>query len=489
MKKSNCFTYLYAVLLSIVSFMLVLFSSMSGITVSAALSSVDGYSDVLEDLEKDENFDRNEFPIVSGDYSLKVIQVAESTTHELMIYVYQPMGVLAKATSIVFSTGVKSELKYQKYVLERVSSSDTLYKYRVKDFTVMSEPLRYYDISEIFRKFDKVVDSLPDGDNTVSEKAYPVGQLWSAVTSGETVIYNYQDVEVVKVTNQMVGMRRYPNGLSWSEKSFCDAHFLAFSTDHEIDRLVSADISFYTAHYRTKNFLGSSTTVVYERVPQFVTLNYDQVTGNEGGGIGGKKYHWDRMSSTADYVEDLKKQGASFDKDEDKNLLKYEWILNFYESDYTCPAGAEYFVWYLITPLGLGGLPGLLESQTYEGELTGDVTLLRLAFETDGKIYNLGVVSDVQTGSDKPINEGSVAFNFLKWLSEKTGLPQWAWILIFVIVAICIALPLLFKFLPDVFYLIVKGVMWLLKGLWWIICFPFKGIAALVHKVKEKRGG
>ena len=27
-----------------------------------------------------------------------------------------------------------------------------------------------------------------------------------------------------------------------------------------------------------------------------------------------------------------------------------------------------------------------------------------------------------------------------------------------------------------------------LKGIWWVICLPFKGIAALVERIKDKRG-
>ena len=56
-------------------------------TASAAASP---YSDALEDLRKDETFDVSEYPATSGDYSLHVIQLAESEQGELLIYVYQP---------------------------------------------------------------------------------------------------------------------------------------------------------------------------------------------------------------------------------------------------------------------------------------------------------------------------------------------------------------------------------------------------------------
>ncbi len=461
MKKSNYITCVNALMLSILLFVLALMTGMTRIFASAALSNVDGYSDVLEDLQKDEKFNEEEFPVVSGDYSLRVIQIAESTSHELYVYVYQPMGVLAKATSIVFSTGLKTELKYEKYVLDRVSSAETLYKYRVKDFTVSTEKIRSYDISEIFRKFDKVVDGSVDSDNTVSEKAYPVGQLWTAVTSDDSVLYSYEDVDVVTVTREMVGMRRYYNGVSWSDRAYCDAHFLAFSTDHNIDRLLSADVTFTSADYKTQKFFGTTQTYIGEEIPHFVTLKYDQITGNETSGVGGKKYVWDRMSSTSAFVEDLKKQGANFEKDEEKDLLSYEWILNFYETDYTCPAGLEYIVWTLCSPLALGLIPTIIDANTYEGELIYDVALLRLEFETDGKIYNLGVVADVQTGSNIPTNNSGIK------------LPSWLKTVLIVVgslLLLAVAMPL---------------IPYLVKGIVWIVMLPVKAVSATVKAIKS----
>ena len=50
------------------------------------------YSDVLTDLQTDENFDVNNYPVNIEDYSLQVIQIAESVNGELFVYVYQPSG-------------------------------------------------------------------------------------------------------------------------------------------------------------------------------------------------------------------------------------------------------------------------------------------------------------------------------------------------------------------------------------------------------------
>ena len=48
------------------------------------------YTDVLEDLQKDESFKVEDYPAKADDYSLQIIQIAESVNGELFIYVYQP---------------------------------------------------------------------------------------------------------------------------------------------------------------------------------------------------------------------------------------------------------------------------------------------------------------------------------------------------------------------------------------------------------------
>ena len=47
-----------------------------------------GYSGVLDDLKKDGGFDESNFPAIADDYSLKLIQIAESVDSELFLYVY-----------------------------------------------------------------------------------------------------------------------------------------------------------------------------------------------------------------------------------------------------------------------------------------------------------------------------------------------------------------------------------------------------------------
>ncbi|MCI8436103.1 MAG: hypothetical protein HFK10_09150 [Clostridia bacterium] len=143
---------------------------------------------VLTDLQKDANFDATAYPVIESDYSLQVIQIAESTAHELLVYIYVPSGKL-EATSINISTAINDSLHYVHYPLRLVDSAETLHKYRVGNLTVKADALRYYDISSIYRKWDEHFDAKPTDDNTVAEVAYPVAALFTACTVGDRVSY------------------------------------------------------------------------------------------------------------------------------------------------------------------------------------------------------------------------------------------------------------------------------------------------------------
>ena len=64
--------------------------SIVGFGARPARAEASAYSDVMDDLRKDESFKAEDYPAISEDYSLKVIQIAESVNGELFIYVYQP---------------------------------------------------------------------------------------------------------------------------------------------------------------------------------------------------------------------------------------------------------------------------------------------------------------------------------------------------------------------------------------------------------------
>lgn len=108
---------------------------------TSALAATSNYSDVLTDLQKDESFDPTAYPEKPKDYSVNVIQIAESENGELFIYTYQPSGYLL-ATEINMSLTDKMGGKLDNgeelspsdrpkpYKLELLNSDSVFCKYR-----------------------------------------------------------------------------------------------------------------------------------------------------------------------------------------------------------------------------------------------------------------------------------------------------------------------------------------------------------------------
>ncbi len=91
------------------------------------------YSNVLDDLKKDSSFNPSNYPAKSNDYSLQIIQLAESVDKELFVYVYQPSGKTKnfKASSINISTTINDSISYLNYKLELLNSNGVFYKYNL----------------------------------------------------------------------------------------------------------------------------------------------------------------------------------------------------------------------------------------------------------------------------------------------------------------------------------------------------------------------
>ncbi len=544
MKKKRLHERMYIIFFTL---LMLISTVMSGQATMPAFAVETKYTNALEDLQKDSKFDASIYPPKANDYSIKLIQVAESTGGRLFVYTYQPCqrtrylvatsinmaltkdleedqpvdldtweygdGIISdgedfgggnpifgggssggggggggsRPANIVSKIAADAEFKPKTklYGLSLVNVTGVFCKYLVKDFTVSSEKIRYYNITSIYRQWDPRVDGAQAEGQEVSEKAYPVGMLWTVGTFDGNVVYDASEIEVVKVTDEMVGFRRYSEGFKWNGTYSCDAHFLAFSCDHKIDKLISADISFYTQKYKT---LAGSGTSYEKKVERSRTLYDHEKAGTDSDGwFDGGDYVWDRMTSTAEYCEDMKKQGSTITEEEVSTLTEYDWILNFYETEYKCEAGGKDVLITCLLPFGF--IWTIVNSCTTTGALVSDVTLLRLEFETDNKVYNLGVVSDKQTGSEDPIGgEWDQIKDFFK------GNSDW-WIYFIVIAAALILLPtilgLCIPAVGKVLVLLLNGlgsfILWLLSGVWWLICLPFKGIVALCKKVSERR--
>lgn len=447
-----------------------LLSLIGNLSYSYTYAEDSSYTAVLEDLHKDDNFKEEDYPLIEDDYSLKVIQIAESEDKELFVYVYQPSGTL-QATSINISTGIDEDLNYENYKLKLLNFIGVFYKYKVEDLVVKNVALRYYDISSIYREFNSEIDNELENDNEISEIAYSVSKLYTVFTVSGKTYYDCCETETITITDKYVGFIRYSNGFILYNKA-CDSHYVAFSTDKQIDSLLEADVYYTTRTYKPKSGIGgggmllsvndipveSNDNVEYGSLKEnYVSLKYDDVVDETVGFIYKRKYSWTRIESVEAFRDSLSNNDITLSDDTKQSLQDKQWVLKFAETDY------KYTTSF--------GIP--VPSYAYSGTQVTDVTILRLKFETDGKVYNLGVIDTKQSGDGKPDNKHG-KFTFLEFLKSLF----YGFVVVGLVVLLIVFAPAVFPFLFKCVVWIIKGLCYLIyyffKGLWWFITLPFE---------------
>lgn len=460
MSKSNKrITYFITALFAVVLFVITAFVG-GGSAVAYAADNVI-YTNVIDDLKKDSGFKPSNYPENVEDYGLQVIQLAESADKELFIYVYQPSGQTKNFTacSVNISTTINDNISFINYKLQKLNSSGVFFKYKVSDFTVKTEPTRYYAISSIYRPFDESIDKPASDGNTVTEVNYNVSKQYCFGEINGKPYVNCVDIETIVVTDKFVGFVRYKDGFKLYVGA-CDSHFVAFNTDKPIDKLLEADVYYTMQKYSWSVVpLQGEKETFGEKSENYAYLKYTDKVEHTGGGLFAGTYKWDRIETTQQFIaeNDLTQNvysGAIIDvsvankiTDEGKAALQgKKWVLRFAETSYS-----------------LSGYPST--GSTFENTtLVGDVTILRLKFETDGITYNLGTIDNKQTGSDKPIN--SEIFEIIINNRGKRILAILAAILLLIILAPL--LPYIIKFVVCV------------------VSLPFKAIAALFKGIKKR---
>ena len=432
------------------------------VPVIAKAESTVTYTNVLEDLQRDSSFSKDNYPEKATDYSLQLIQLAESSDKELFVYVYQPSGQLKGlvASSINISTTINDAVSYHNYKLELLNVDGVFFKYKVSDFVVKDDAVRYYAITSVYRKWDKTIDPATGNDNTVTEVNYNVSKQYAFGTINGKPYVNCVDINTIVVTDKFVGFVRYENGFTLYN-SACDSHFVAFNTDKPIDKLLEADVYYTTQSYNWNwtAFVGEKETFGTKQ-DNYSYLKYTDKVEHTGEGWFAGTYKWDRIQTVDDFISGEKREnifhGAVLDvkvstklTDSALNELKgKKWVLRFTETAYS------------FTPdyTGTG-------SQYSSSTVVGDVTILRLKFETDGITYNLGVIDNKQTGGKDPSNKTDIDISL-----NDTGKKLAA--LIMLILAIVLLAPVL---------------PYILKAVVWIVMLPINGIAALIKAIKRKR--
>ncbi len=449
MKKGYIVTgWLTRVVIGLVVFGLIF--TLVGMLPTTIVSAEVTYSNALSDLQKDSSFNVEDFVYNSADYSLQVIQIAESSAKELFVYVYQPSGQQGgiQASSINISTEIEG-LSFTNYKLELLNSKGVFYKYIVKDFTVSSDSKRFYVITSIFRPFDGRIDDGAEGGNSVSEVSFSVGKQYCITDEGVTCV----DVETITVTDKFVGYVRYPAGFAFFAQGACDSHFVAFCTDKPIDKLYEADIYYVRQSWSRAENTGITTSEgFYDLAEEYVTMTYKDKVSYTGPGIGAATFVWDRIESVEDFIGNVEmtnvysgalinvSYGMHLTNEAKAELENKQWVLRFAETPYLYEHYSSGTWMY---------------QERVEQTFVGDVSILRLKFETDGKVYNLGTIDNKQTGSEDPSNlspeiEVSVA-------TEK----PYFW----TIIAAFLLLVLIFVLWPVMPYIV--------RFLIWLILLPF----------------
>lgn len=452
-----------------------------GGTAYAALSD---YSNVKDDLLKDENFNAWDYPQDDKDYSIKVIQIAESVNGNLYLYTYQP----CQSTLPLVATEINMSLSEtadgtKLYTLTPINSSGVFCKYLVDGVKVGSDVKRYYNITSIFRDWLAGIDNETGNDNEIKSKYFTVGKLFTAETTSNGVKYSCKNVDVIEIINPYVDFISYGESSGWDlifdVVNWTDIHYIAFSTDKRIDTLKEADVTYTTQSYHFTGKNDEGYTYGEKTEPQYITL-----TGKEEVGVDGyEKYTWKSIYRTEDFIKTTELTGSA-----KKEVEKSEFVLvflktSFKEQEQWSPMQGHYKV--------------------ADGTKVSDVAILRLMFETDGITYNLSALMDKQEGDDiagnKPESEriGFWAyiwrcivrlFNGTATLTEQIVAVVAIFICVMFLPILLTVLSLVFPAFGAVMKTLLKdlwaGIKYLFIGLWYVVSAPFRFIAWLIRKAK-----
>ena len=448
-------------ILAVLCFIFTFISTTSYVPLARAESTtyITTSTKVLEDLERSKSFKKDDFVEDLEDYSLKLITICEgynsSDENVLFVYVHQPSANIdIKATSINISKTTGENLSYNNYYLEFLDSEGVFFKYVVKNFLVENVQERLYDISSIFREYNKNYgDKESVLNNTISEVSFSVAKEYTISGSKNNFIFNVRDVEFIPVDKKYVGFMRYKKSdinLSFLSDNY-DVHYVAFSTKRTIGELKEVDIFYkYDVYYQDDN-IGIQES---KDNPDYAYLSsLDGYTVGEDFWLS-NQYQWNAIESSSSFITGVETKqpfysgiiGEVGSYDEIKeNVKSYisecDWVVRFLVTDYS----------YIFT------------STEYLKKYTTvkDVTLLRLKFISGGKTYNLGVLDNKQSGSNLPDNENSLYLELKEEIKVILAI-----VLLLAFIVICF--PLI-KLLFKVIFVVLKFIFFdvLLAPVWW----------------------
>ena len=333
--------------------------------------------------------------ILEQSLKINLLDVIEDN-NSLQLKVNIPLSLTGELqlTSVNISKTEELDIKNYKLSLLEEKSNEEYSIYLVNDFSLETGKTRLYVIPSIFRNYNEIIDGEQAEDQTITEKAIEVSAKYTFEDDDKGTTVTYSGIKVITVTNKFVGFVRYENGFL-SLNSSCDAHFIAFSTDLDIDKLLEADVYYTTQSYSYRK--GGTIIITENETYGDINENYVHLTNGETaeylpGGWFSQYYSWYRITSVEDFISYLKglnigvDDNSQLDDETMKELLKNSWVLSFAET--------EYYEGIINTATATNGI---------DKTIVGDVSILRLAFETAGQYYNLATTDDKVTGSEDPV--------------------------------------------------------------------------------------
>lgn len=453
----------------------------SNTTTALASTYSSDYTDVFDDLSESKDFDIRNYPSLSVDevkYSdtqatLEVIQIAESSSKELYLYVYQPLNkdLFFTATSISMSCEYSSNgqnLHPIIYDLELVSSYDVFCKYVVKDFVISDEAYRYYNIVCIYRNFDYTFDEKISGtEDDGNEKAIDVGQQWCCYYLNDNLVYEMNTFDTLEIEVKYTGNFEFSSGIKWGNLlgayQFGKSWFICFDlVDYIATHIYDADLSYKIRSADRAIGLGLSGEWDYGEFsdPIYVTLTDKDEASYDGGGWLSKEYKWNRIMSSADFIENAENQDITISDDVKKDIENSQWVFSFLETEMSMFSGYGTTVYY-----------------DYD---VAKVTILRIHFlNFDNKIYNLGVVSDRVNPDNKSDGYGGIDTDFFEDWFKKIGM-------LIGIVVLLILLSFCGPIISLILQILISIIKIFFKGIITIISLPFK-ILGKIFNTKNKK--
>ncbi len=429
------------------------------------LASAETSAEVLQDLRKDKDFNENDYPYVADDYGLYVFQIAESSNKELFVYAYQPCNdtydLVGTKISISYGYSLNGAgLTPKLYNLKLVSTSGTLDKYYVQDFTVPNDGDRYYNIVEIFRMVHSDIDEV-DETFPKTDIAYSVGQQWYACDLNNSKHYEMNTFNTLYVETVFDSNLEFRNGVKWGNfvgaYDYCDCWFYCFNVDdYVIKHIFDADLSYSIRDASQSVGWGIDGEITYknERLNQVIKLKDTDVMKHNGGGLLANTYEWNRILSSADFVKYAEEQDVTFVQADKEKILSSQWVFTFLETEIRVQAGY--------------GSTTTFFSDVY------DVGLLRLHFQDiSGSYYDLGVVNDLTDPDNIPSGIGE-----LKSLTEAFGEFWEMFVKIILTIVFVVLLVVCLQFISP----IKKLFNFIIKCIKTVISAPFKLLKSLFHR-------